>query len=92
MLEVEARDKLRNWQPPVSGEMIMETFGLSPSRKVGQIKDAIREAILDGEINNSFEDAYNFMLQVGKEMKLRVKNKLNNPDSTIVKPLPDENE
>ena len=92
LLEVEARDKLRNWQPPVSGEMIMETFGLSPSKKVGQIKDAIREAILDGEINNSFEDAYNFMLLVGKEMKLRVKNKLNNPESTIVKPLPGENE
>ena len=70
--EIEEKDNLRNWQPPVSGEVIMETFGLSPCKQVGIIKTAIREAILEGEIQNNFEDAYQFMLREGAKAGLTV--------------------
>jgi poly(A) polymerase len=70
--EIEAKDNLRNWQPPVSGEVIMEVFGLEPCRQVGVIKNAIREAILEGEIHNNFGDAYQLMLQEGEKLGLRI--------------------
>jgi poly(A) polymerase len=70
--EIEEKDNLRYWQPPVSGEIIMEAFGLTPCREVGVIKTAIREAILEGEIHNNFEEAYILMLAEGAKLGLSV--------------------
>ncbi len=71
--EVEERDKLRNWQPPITGEIIMETFGIQPCREVGDIKNAIREAILEGEIKNDYDEAFKFMLNLGEKLGLKRK-------------------
>lgn len=66
--EVEEKDHLRNWQPPVSGEEIMSTFNIPPGKEVGIIKNAIRDAILDGVIENNHASAHAFMLEKGKEL------------------------
>lgn len=73
IVEVEARDHVRNFQPPISGEEIMATFNLKPSREIGIIKEVIKEAILEGEIPNNYDDAYALMLKKGKEMGLVAK-------------------
>lgn len=70
--EVEEKDHLRNWQPPISGEDIMATFGIGPSKEVGQIKNAIKEAMLEGEIQNNEAEARVFMHQLGIKMGLKL--------------------
>jgi tRNA nucleotidyltransferase/poly(A) polymerase len=69
--EVEEKDHLRIWQPPITGETIMQTFGIPPSKRVGLIKDAIKDAILDGQITSDYETAYQFMLEKGKDCGLK---------------------
>lgn len=71
LYDLEARDQIRNFQPVISGEIIMEAFGLKPSAEVGVIKTAIREAILDGIIPNSYQPAFAFMLEEGKKLGLQ---------------------
>ncbi|HEX5025146.1 MAG TPA: HD domain-containing protein [Agriterribacter sp.] len=69
--EVEEKDRIRNWQPPITGEMIMDIFGIAPCRKVGEIKSAIKDAILDGEIENNYDAAYDYMMKQAKAMNLQ---------------------
>ncbi len=69
---VEEKDRIRNFQPPVSGELIMTTFGLNPCHEVGVIKNRIKEAILEGEIENETDQAHEYMLRIGQELGLTV--------------------
>lgn len=71
--EVEERDRVRNFQPPITGEQIMESFGIQPCKEVGMIKSAIKEAILEGEIENNYESALNYMFELGKQLYLTPK-------------------
>ena len=68
--EVEERDRVRNFQPPVSGEVIIKAFNLKPCREIGQIKEAIKEAILEGQIPNEYKACYDFMLVKGIDLGL----------------------
>ncbi|MEG1499410.1 MAG: HD domain-containing protein [Bacteroidales bacterium] len=68
--EIEEKDKIRNFQPPVTGNEIMEYYHLSPCEEIGIIKTRIKDAILDGDIENKREDAWNLMLKIGKELNL----------------------
>ncbi|MCB0526231.1 MAG: HD domain-containing protein [Saprospiraceae bacterium] len=74
MAEVSESDRLRLWQPPITGEIIMQTFDISPSKEVGLIKTAVREAILDGLIPNSYEAAFEYMVQEGAKIGLKTGN------------------
>lgn len=73
LIEIEEKDTLRNFQPPISGEIIIETFDIKPSKLVGDIKNAIKEAILEGEIHNDYNEAFNFMLKIAKDYNLSPK-------------------
>lgn len=70
IVEVEERDQVRNFQPPISGEEIMVIFNLQPSKEIGMLKEAVKEAILEGEIPNEYKAAYDFVLKKGAKMGL----------------------
>ena len=71
IIEVEERDHIRNFQPPISGEEIMELFNLQPSREIGMLKEAVKEAILEGEIPNEYQAAYDFVVTKAEKMGLK---------------------
>ena len=74
--EIEEKDKMRNWQPPVTGELIMETFGIKAGPIVGDLKNEIREAILDGDLENEFTAAFSFLVELGQKRGLNRKLKI----------------
>ncbi|OEK01600.1 tRNA nucleotidyltransferase [Roseivirga sp. 4D4] len=72
MREVEEKDKVRNFQPVITGEMIMTVFGLKPGKTIGDIKEALKEAVLEGKIRNEFDESYEYLLNLGRELGLNV--------------------
>ena len=70
IIEVEERDHVRNFQPPISGENIMTAFNIGPSKEIGVVKEQIKEAILEGHIKNNFDEAYELMVELGKKLGL----------------------
>lgn len=79
--EVEERDRIMNFNPPITGEQIIETFGIEPSKVIGEIKSAIKEAILEGEIKNDEKEAFDLMLEIGKKFGLTASKKMISPSS-----------
>lgn len=73
MVTVEEQDHVRNFQPPISGELIMEIFGIAPGKEIGLIKEQIKEAILEGKIQNNYQEAYDFMINISKRLGLQIK-------------------
>ena len=71
MKDLEERDRIRNFQPPITGEIIMATYGIPPCREIGEIKEVIKNAILDGEIPNEYEAAYALMERLAAERGLK---------------------
>ena len=71
MKDLEERDRVRNFQPPITGELIMQTYGLPPCRAIGEIKERIKNAILDGEIHNDYDEAYALMERLAAERNLK---------------------
>lgn len=72
--DVEERDEIRNWKNPVTGDLIMQTFNIAPGKLIGDIKEAVKEAIIEGEISNDYDQAINLMKQKGKELGLTLQN------------------
>jgi tRNA nucleotidyltransferase (CCA-adding enzyme) len=73
IIEVEERDQVRNFQPPITGEEIMEMFDLKPSREIGVLKEAVKEAILEGDIPNEYQAAYDFVIKRAEKLNLTLK-------------------
>ena len=72
MIEVEEKDKVRNFQPVITGEMIMTVYDLKPGKTIGEIKEALKEAVLDGKIRNEFDESYEYLLTLGSKFGLNV--------------------